>query len=182
MLPPFFIVSRILPTSHRAEAGWGYPGVTKSSGKTAEPLLASAAARISDASVKISEMMIASGVVIGARMGLMNAALRSPLDADYAELNRMVPEKVAAMSRAGAVWFDGACQLQRDLAEQFVDVGMLMLGGVPSAKRIAKLADDSSRRGTRALMFPVITGGAAMAPVHKTVTANARRLRGSKAA
>ena len=126
-------------------------------------------------------MLEATNYVIATRMDMIGEAVRSPLDGNYRELNRMVPEKVTAISRSGAAWFQGACQLQRDLTDQMVDIGMLMLGGVPKPSRLIKLASDSTRRGARAMLFPMIASDAAMEPLHRTVTVNARRLRGDEA-
>lgn len=49
---------------------------------------------------KVSEMLVASHDVIGARSGMIRTALGSPLDADYVELARIVPEKVEAFAIA----------------------------------------------------------------------------------
>lgn len=127
----------------------------------------------------MSEMMVATNFVIATRLGMIGAAVRNPLNGNYRELNRMVPEKVMALSRSSTAWFEGAAQLQRDMADQMVDIGMLMLGGVPNPSGLMKLAGDTTRRSARALMFPMTAGDAAMEPLHRTVTVNAQRLRGN---
>jgi hypothetical protein len=155
--------------------------VTISGSNSGNGSLISTAVRAAGAGVRISEMMIATNFVVATRMEMIGKAVRNPLDGNYRELNLMVPEKVTAISRSGAAWFEGVCQLQRDMAEQMVDIGMLLLGGVPKPSRLVKLASDSTRRGARVLLFPVTASDAALEPLHRTVTVNARRLRGDEA-
>ena len=50
--------------------------------------------------LRSAETMRASGDVIGVRTEMMRAATVAPLTGNYAELSRMVPEKVAAFSRS----------------------------------------------------------------------------------
>lgn len=155
--------------------------MTTSTSKASQASLVASAARAIGAGARINEMMDATNYVIATRMDMIGAAVRNPWTGNYRELNRMVPEKLTAMSHSGMAWFEGACQLQRDMADQFLDIGMLMMGGVPKPSRLAKLASDTTQRSARALLFPIIAGDAAMEPLHRTVTVNAKRLRGDEA-
>lgn len=129
-----------------------------------------------EAGVKFGEMMLASHSVIGARVGLMDAAMRSPLDGDYAELNRMIPEKMAAFSLSGAALASEWQKTQAEVFDQWREFGALM-GALPTIGGISRFNQRSSNRGTRALVRSMEAGGVALAPVHKSATANARRLK-----
>lgn len=129
-----------------------------------------------EAGMKFSEMMLASQSVIGTRVGLMDEAVRNPLDGDYAELNRMIPEKMAAFSLSGAALTKEWRKAQGEMFDQWREFGMLM-GSVPTLGRINAFNQRSSHRGTRALVRSMEAGGVALAPVHKSATANARRLK-----
>ena len=133
--------------------------------KIGEALLASGRA--------LSESAVASQSVIESRTRTIDAALRNPLTADVAELGRMVPEKVAALAKSGeaivADWFD----IQAELMAQTTDMMRIMLSGrLPSAQAVERIAS----RGTRITVKTAGVFGHALAPLHATVTANARRL------
>lgn len=129
-----------------------------------------------EAGIKFAETMLASQSVIGARVGLMDEAIRRPLDGDYAELNRMIPEKMAAFSHSRAALTQEWRKAQGDMFDQWREFGALM-AGVPTIGRINAFTQQSSSRGTRALVRSMEAGGVALAPVHKAATANARRLK-----
>lgn len=131
-----------------------------------------------EASMKFSEMMIASHSVVGTRVDLMNAAVCSPLDGDYAELGRMVPEKVAAFSRSGAALAEEWRKAQGEVFDQWREWGAL-ISGVPTAGRLKAFNERTTRRGTRAMVRSMGAGGVALEPVHRTATINARRLKRS---
>ncbi|TVV70906.1 hypothetical protein [Sphingomonas solaris] len=143
---------------------------------TTESSIASAATSAIDVGVKVSEIALASGVVVGARLWLIGAALRNPFSGDYRELGRMVPEKVFALAQSGIALVDRIGAAQRDMMAQMVDSENLIVGGVPTPATLVKLATETGKRGTRAMMWPLTTSDAALAPVHRTVTSNARRL------
>jgi hypothetical protein len=129
-----------------------------------------------EAGTKFSEMMLASHSVIGTRVDLMGAAVRSPLDGDYAELGRMVPEKMAAFSKSGVALSDDWRKAQADLFDQWREWVTLMTD-VPTMGRLSAFGKRSTGRGARAVVRSMGTGGRALDPVHKTATANARRLK-----
>lgn len=129
-----------------------------------------------EAGMKFSEMMLASQRVIGTRLDLINAALRSPLEGDYAEFGRMVPEKMAAFSASGIALSDDWRKAQADLFDQWRE-WLTLMTGVPTAGRLSAFGERSTRRGARAMVRSMSAGGRALKPVHKTATANARRLK-----
>jgi hypothetical protein len=129
-----------------------------------------------EASMKFSEMMLASQSVIGTRVDLLRAAVRSPLDGDYAELGRMVPEKMTAFSKSGAALSDDWRKAQAELFDQWREWGRLMTH-VPTMGRLSAFGERSARRGARVVVHSMGAGGRALEPVHKTATANARRLK-----
>ena len=136
-----------------------------------------AAVGMAETGARFSEMMLASHHVIGKRVDLIHAAAQSPLDGDYAELNRMVPEKLAAFSQAGAVLANQWREAQVELFDQWRDMVMLMTPGLPSPGRLRGYGERSAERATRAMARSMKAGGLALAPVHKAATANSRRLK-----
>ncbi|WP_083276688.1 hypothetical protein [Sphingobium phenoxybenzoativorans] len=125
-----------------------------------------------------AETMKASGDVIGARTEMMRAATASPLTGDYAELSRMVPEKVAAFSRSAQVVARDTMAMQSAWVGQMQRVGMLMLAGrVPSAGEVTALASQSANYAVGVMTAGAKMGKRALAPVYRTATANARRLK-----
>ena len=123
--------------------------------------------------LKMSETLVASREVIDRRVEIMNDAVRDPLAGDYRELGLMVPEKVEAFWESGKKLSDGWWSAQRDMGAQLQHLSAIMLrGGLPSAADVQTL----NRRGTRAMSRSAAAAGAALAPIHKAATANARRL------
>ena len=127
--------------------------------------------------VQVSEMMAASGSVIGARMTIMGTAARRPLDGDYAEIGGMVSEKVVAFSKVNQALVDQWSAMLLDVSEQAQHVGSSVLGGRPLGPRdLLHLTEHLLAHGTRMMTRTMETGGLALAPVHEQATANARRL------
>jgi hypothetical protein len=110
------------------------------------------------------ETLNASARVIDARSRVIHNACRDPLSADHAELNRMVGEKVLAFSAAGWSMAGDAAALQRDWWKL-----MSVSAGGPLGR---------SRRATRLTKRATRSAKKALTPVHRTATANARRLGG----
>jgi len=102
-----------------------------------------------------AETMTASGDVGGVRTEMMRAATASPLTDDYAELSRMVPEKMAGK--------------------------MVVAGRMPSAAEVIALAKQSVNFAIGAMAAGANMGKRALEPVHRTPTGNARRLKGAQA-
>lgn len=132
-----------------------------------------------EASMKFSEMLLASHSVIGKRVALIKEAASDPLSADYAELGRMVPEKMAAFTRSGAALAEEWRKVHGDLFDQWREFGALM-SGVPTMGQLDAFGRRSSKRGTRAMVRSMGAGALALEPVHRAATANARRLKRSR--
>lgn len=128
-------------------------------------------------SLQVSEMLVASGSVIGARMTIMGDAARRPLDGDYAEIGGMVSEKVVAVSEVNQALFDQWSAMLLDVSEQAQHVGSSVLAGRPlGARDLIQLTERWLAHSTRMMTRTMETGGLALAPVHQQATANARRL------
>lgn len=126
---------------------------------------------------RVNEMMVASGSVIGARMGIMGNAARSPAQGDYAEIGGMVQEKVVAVAKVNQALVEQWSAMLADASEQAQHLGRLMFGGRPlSMGDMSGLAERWMAHGTRVITRTMETGGLALAPVHLQATANARRL------
>jgi hypothetical protein len=119
-------------------------------------------------------MTAASGEVIGSRCGSMAAAMRDPLNGDYREFERMIPEKVDAFTRAGASMWQDVGALQSSALAAWSHGAAMMMSGKPST--LADAAAVWTRSGDM-LGRSLDMGGKAMAPIHLQATANARRLR-----
>ncbi len=127
--------------------------------------------------VLVSEMMIASSSVVGARMTIMGNAARSPADGDYTEIGGMVLEKVIAFSKVGQALVDQWSAMLIDASEQARYLGSSVLDGRPlGARDLPGLAERGLAHGTRMITRTMETGGLALAPVHEQATVNARRL------
>ena len=137
------------------------------------------------------ELAQASAAVISRRFEIMGEALADPLRADHAELSRMGAEKVEAITASAGA----ACAGALDLAER---AGRLAAReGAEAADCLAKLAradtplafaavqtDWAMAAWSRAMHdgwsiygAALKAQGRALAPVHATATANARRLK-----
>lgn len=124
--------------------------------------------------IRAGETMVAANTVIGSRMGTMGAAARNPMTADYAELARMVPEKVEAFSRAGASLMKDVEAVQAETGAQIRHVTAIMTSGkIPTFSDLFTL----SARWARILQKTSGAAGRALLPVHAAAMGNATRLR-----
>ncbi|EYD76334.1 hypothetical protein Rumeso_02092 [Rubellimicrobium mesophilum DSM 19309] len=127
--------------------------------------------------LQVSEMMVASSSVIGARMTILGQAARCPAEGDYAEITGMVAEKVVAVSKANQALVDQWSVMLADASEQVHHLGQHALRGRPlSVSDCSVLAERCLAHGTRMVTRTMEAGGLALAPVHQQATANARRL------
>lgn len=128
------------------------------------------------------ETLQASRSVIQARTDLMRAAVSAPLSSDFAELSRMVPEKVEAFSRSAQAVAHDTLAMHTAWAAQMQRVGMVMLAGrVPSAGEVTKLSEQSVDYALDAMTAGAQLSKRALAPVHRTATRNAGRLERARA-
>ena len=128
---------------------------------------------IAESGIRLAETAEASRAVVASRSGTILSASRDPLNGDYAELSRMVPEKVAAFSEAGASAFD---DLRRVQAQSIANWQMMM--GIALKGRMATMAEMTTltTRSAEIVERSAKAGGKALAPIHRSATGNARRL------
>lgn len=139
--------------------------------------MASAGLNMLETAQRVGETMVAANTVIGKRSKLMDDAYKAPLQADVAELGRMVPEKVEAFSRSGAAVATEWWAMQTAALAEAQRLGALAMRGKPVTA--SELASSGARTMNHALKM--MEHGAALAsgavkPVHARATANARRL------
>lgn len=139
---------------------------------------------------KAGEAGLAALAVVARRNELIHAALGDPLRADHAELGRMVPEKAAAGALAGVATLHGVVRAQMALlrfwqreAQIGVQTGWRLLRATTPDAALRVQQDALSRAtqrwaGLAAALTELAALGVAgtLAPVHRRVTANARRL------
>ncbi|MGE0775733.1 MAG: hypothetical protein AB7L36_11950 [Sphingomonadaceae bacterium] len=119
--------------------------------------LVATTAEMTSAALRTGEALTAADRVIRSRSKTIADACSDPISADYAELGRFIPEKMAAAGRAAsdvmtesmAIWTDSQRQWQR--------------AGYAMPYELALRAMS---------LYPI-----ALKPFHATVTANDRRLR-----
>lgn len=142
------------------------------------------------ASAKTGEIGVAAIRVIARRVGLGFKAAMDPHTADHAEFARMVPEKTRAFSEAGLISMRSSAEIGARmcgfLAAEMVTLSQTMLA-ISRCTTAAGVMEIQSRFFTawmtRAVSQSQTLGSlalrsqsAAMNPIHRTVTGNARRL------
>jgi hypothetical protein len=126
---------------------------------------------------RVADTMTASNRVIAKRTEVMGAAMRNPGKADYAELALMVPEKVEAFSRSGSAVVTAWWSMQAALLSEMQNVGALaMRGRWLTPGEMGKLSSRGAAYAVGAVEGVVAMGEGALAPVHASASANARRL------
>jgi hypothetical protein len=140
--------------------------------------LVAAGFSMTNTGVRAFETLGASTEVITARTKIIDAALRSPLTGDHAELGRMVPEKVDAFSQAGsatvAAWW-GAQSMWMGHTQHLS--GMAMRGRLPTPVEVADLGQRMAALTLESIEATARLGSATLAPVHRKATSNAKRLK-----
>ena len=124
------------------------------------------------AGTMLSETLTATQAVVEHRSRTIEQAMVDPMAADLVELGRMVSEKSTAFGVAGASLSKDWLAMQRDYYAQVSDVSAIMLGKLPSAAAANAMMTRGQRLGSAALA----SGVRAMTPIHRTATANERRL------
>lgn len=109
---------------------------------------------------QMGEIAAASQDVIGRRSWIIAEAASNPLDGDYAEISRMVPEKVVAFGRAQQALLEGLTAMQAQALAAWAT-------GWPAMDMPASVFRDAVRTAERAIE-----------PIHETSTGNAQRLKG----
>ena len=140
--------------------------------------MVSAAVGMAGTTQRASETLGASGEVIARRVEMMGHAARSPLEGDYAELGRMVPEKMDAFYKAGAAMADEWCAMQSAFIAEIQHMGVFaMKGRAPSVAELFALWQRNAAFGLRAIERAGAMGDKGLRPIHATATANAKRLK-----
>lgn len=139
--------------------------------------LAKAGSTMVTTSLQMNEMMAASGSVIGARMTIMGKAANCPAKADHAEIGGMMQEKLVALSEVNQALLAQWARMLADTSQQAQHLGSLLFAGRPaSAQGMSDIAEAWLAHMTRMVTRTMDAGGLALAPVHKQVAANAKRL------
>jgi hypothetical protein len=126
---------------------------------------------------QMAQIAGASHDVIEARSDIMRDAMLSPLTGDYPELARMVPEKLEAFSAAGTAVMAAWWKAQSDYLAQTTRLSTMMTSGrIPTPMDVAEQWYRSSLDALRAVESGSRLGRDMVKPIHKTATANARRL------
>ena len=120
-----------------------------------------------------AETMLAAQRVVAARMPTIASAMQDPLRADHAELNLMVSEKVGAFQLSGQAVNTANAVVRRAADANARALGRMAGGGVLWPADWMMLAEGNWAAFSAMAALPA----AALAPVHKRVTANDRRLR-----
>jgi hypothetical protein len=127
---------------------------------------------------RTAEMFGASREVIEERTGMMKTAFLTPLKADHAELQRMVPEKAAAFAEAGRAMAGDWWALQLTLFAQAQQLGVMALRGrPPTAAELLALSSRNATFAVRMIEHLSAAGAKGLRPVHARATSNARRLK-----
>lgn len=145
---------------------------------------------MADAALKAGECALAAGAVIGQRVALGAQALQDPLSADAHEFSRMGTEKVAAFTASSQAVLGELHAIQAETmnfaigqAEACMRAAWGLFTSFSPHQALAVqqrwTADTLARANGHALRMATLSAGIsglALAPVHETVTANARRL------
>lgn len=124
-------------------------------------------------SSQVAEILTASAKVIDHRSRAILVASQDPLSGDYRELSRMVPEKVDACTRALIAGMTAFCRFQASAWMVGQQTMTLMAKGRPPAgPELDSLLDECNRLGSIATS----STNEMLAPIHRRVTSNARRL------
>jgi hypothetical protein len=140
--------------------------------------MTSAAFDMAGAQSRAAKTMTASREVVRKRADIIETAMRTPLLADHAELARIVPEKVAAFGLAGAAMSAELVSMQAAWMGEMENLWTIaMRGRAPTLTEMSALASRSSAYVVRSTARTARLAEVGLAPIHKQVTANARRLR-----
>lgn len=118
------------------------------------------------------ETISAAHAVVGHRSKTIETAMNNPFGADHAELGRMMSEKGTAFGAAGASLARDWFAMQADLGAQTSAIGKIMFGQLPTPRAAQAMITRSQRLASATLASSI----RAMTPVHRTATANAKRL------
>jgi len=156
--------------------------------------LTAAGADLADAAFKIGESAVAAGTVIGHRVALGAQAMHDPFNADSGEFTRMSTEKVAAFTASSQAVLSECQSMQREMVNFTIgqaagyfraawDVVTSLSPDQALAAQRRWAVESLARANSHAMKLAersAAMSGLALAPVHATVTDNARRLSGGR--
>jgi hypothetical protein len=139
---------------------------------------------------KTGELALAAGQVVARRMALGAQAMVDPLNADHAEFAKIIPEKARAFSEAGMTWLEWSSKAAEQMASfaatemAAAAKGAVALAGCRTPEHAITVQGDLATAWVARMVSQSITLGAlalrsqgeTMAPLHRAVTANVRRL------
>ena len=136
-----------------------------------------AGASMRTTSVRAAETFGGANKVVAARGAIIGEAMQSPWTADYAELGRMIPEKVDTLSRAGSaaamIWWDSQTAWMKHFQHLSA---MAMRGRLPTLAEIGDLGERNATLMLQSIEATAKLGAASLAPIHRQVATNVRRL------
>ena len=128
--------------------------------------------------LRFAELMRASQEVVASRCDTIAHAARDPLNGNYRELARMVPEKVDAFGSAASSTAADLHAINVDAAANWQQLTAMAMGfRLPTLAEIDAISTRTMRMTERALG----AGGKAMRPLHTAATGNAKRLKNARA-
>ena len=111
----------------------------------------------------------------------MRDAMSAPMDADFVEFSRMVPEKVEAFSRSAHAVTRGTLAMHQAWMVQMQRIwSPIMAGRLPTMIEASRLMAQTAEYGLGAFTAGARLGKGALAPVRRTAIGNARRLTRSR--
>lgn len=119
-----------------------------------------------------AETMMRSQRVIGARLPLIAEVARDPFDADHRELTRMGWEKAQALAESGEAALSAGRSVRRAAEANAAAIGGLAGGRALWPADWLRLIETNLAAAVAVSALPA----AALAPVHRRVVANDRRL------
>ena len=120
----------------------------------------------------VAETMMGAQRVISARMPTISDAMRKPLAPDHAELGLMVSEKVEAFDRSGKSMVAAGGVICRAVVSNAKTLGGLAGGRMLWPNEWMRIAENNMAAAAALVTLPA----AALAPIHREVVANDRRL------
>lgn len=124
------------------------------------------------------EMLGTANSVVAARSEILAAAVTLPPGADYAEIGRMIPEKLDAFSRAnaaaGKVYWDMGASWMRYYQRLG---GAAFRGRAPTQAEVSSLVEGWTSLLIQTFEASARLGAVSLAPVRRQVHCNATRLK-----